>query len=132
MTRVQRERFPASFAPPDVDGILSRFTLTEKILRSAKRDLMILHPLPRVGEIERSVDRDPRAMYFEQAKYGMYIRMALLLKLTSLPREARYPEREGGHKCANPVCVTSTEKYLPPLVTPEGNCGYCDRKLQLK
>ncbi|MDR1329376.1 MAG: aspartate carbamoyltransferase [Oscillospiraceae bacterium] len=129
MTRVQRERFPENFPSGAVDKLLSRFTLTADDLRGAKRELMVLHPLPRVGEVERAVDRDPRAKYFEQARYGMYIRMALLLKLTALPREARYPEREGGHSCPNPACITATEKYLPRLVTAEGNCGYCDRKL---
>ncbi|MDR2421546.1 MAG: aspartate carbamoyltransferase [Oscillospiraceae bacterium] len=129
MTRIQRERFPNGFPSESVDKILSRYTLTADDMRGAKRDLTVLHPLPRTGEVERAVDRDPRAKYFEQAKYGMYIRMALLLKFTSLPREMRRPEREGGSVCTNPVCVTSTEKYLPPLVTPDGNCGYCDRKL---
>ncbi|MDR0445832.1 MAG: aspartate carbamoyltransferase [Oscillospiraceae bacterium] len=129
MTRIQRERFPAGFPAAAVDKILSRFTLTADVLREAKRELTILHPLPRTGEIDRAVDADPRAKYFDQARYGMYIRMALLLKLTALPREPRHPETEGGHTCPNPVCVTSTEKYLPRLVTPDGHCGYCESRL---
>ena len=57
------------------------FILTPQKLETAKKDLTILHPLPRVNEIETSVDADPRAAYFRQAKNGKYIRMALILKL---------------------------------------------------
>ncbi|MDR0838858.1 MAG: aspartate carbamoyltransferase [Oscillospiraceae bacterium] len=128
MTRIQRERFGEETAASSIDDIMSRFTLTVDKLRRAKADLTVLHPLPRVTEIERAVDNDPRAKYFEQARYGMYIRMALLLKLTSLPRGASYPQNEGGHACDNPECVTRTELYLPRLVTPDGACGYCDKQ----
>jgi len=57
------------------------FILTADRLQDAKPDLCIMHPLPRVNEIERAVDEDPRACYFKQALYGKYIRMALILKL---------------------------------------------------
>ena len=127
MTRIQRERFEYSYDDNPLD--LSNFILTEKKLTGAKVDLTILHPLPRVDEIERAVDADTRAKYFEQAKYGMYIRMALLLKLTSLPRRAVVPQVEGGNECHNPVCVTQTERYLPRIVTGSGACGYCDKPL---
>jgi aspartate carbamoyltransferase catalytic subunit len=52
-------------------------------MKSAKKDMMILHPLPRVNEIDLELDDDPRAMYFKQAKYGMYVRMALLSSVLS-------------------------------------------------
>ena len=123
MTRIQRERFNGE----DVDAIRLGFTLTTELLQGAKRDLTILHPLPRVDEIERAVDADRRALYFEQARLGMYIRMALLLKFTHAPRIADYPPHEGGHTCANPRCVTATELYLPQRPGKNGACGYCDK-----
>ena len=53
-------------------------------MQAAKKDLIVLHPLPRVDEIEVALDDDPRAMYFKQAKYGMYVRMALIMTLLGL------------------------------------------------
>ncbi len=78
MTRVQRERF---FNEEDYIRLKDSYILTEEKLQSAKKDLIILHPLPRVNEIAMEVDADPRAAYFKQAQYGMYIRMALLASL---------------------------------------------------
>lgn len=78
MTRVQRERF---FNEEDYLRLKDSYILTPQKLETAKKDLTILHPLPRVNEIETSVDADPRAAYFRQAKNGKYIRMALILKL---------------------------------------------------
>ena len=78
MTRVQRERF---FNEQDYIRLKDSYILTPEKLVSAKEDLCILHPLPRVNEIAVAVDDDPRAKYFEQAKNGKYIRMALILKL---------------------------------------------------
>ena len=128
MTRIQRERFDHSYEDHNqVD--LKDFILTETKMKSASKDMIILHPLPRVDEIERAVDADPRAKYFEQAKYGMYIRMSMLLKFTMLPRIPVTPQIEGGHFCHNPVCVSQTERYLPKLVTGGNGCGYCDKPL---
>ena len=53
-------------------------------MADAKKDMMVLHPLPRVNEIATEVDSDPRAKYFEQAQYGMYVRMALIMKMLGL------------------------------------------------
>lgn len=78
MTRVQRERF---FNEADYMRLKDVFILTADRLEFAKKDLCIMHPLPRVNEIERAVDDDPRACYFKQALCGKYIRMALILKL---------------------------------------------------
>lgn len=78
MTRVQRERF---FNEQDYMRLKDSYILTPEKLESAKSDLCILHPLPRVNEISVSVDDDPRACYFEQALNGKYIRMALIMKL---------------------------------------------------
>lgn len=78
MTRVQKERF---FNEADYVRLKDSYILNMDKLKNAKKDLSILHPLPRVNEISKEVDADPRACYFNQVKYGMYIRMALILKL---------------------------------------------------
>ncbi len=78
MTRVQKERF---FNEQDYIRLKDSYILNTEKLETAKADLSILHPLPRVNEIAVAVDKDPRAKYFEQAKNGKYIRMALILKL---------------------------------------------------
>jgi len=78
MTRVQRERF---FNEADYLRLKDSYILTPDKLAGAKADLSVLHPLPRVTEIARSVDDDPRAAYFRQVKNGRYARMALILKL---------------------------------------------------
>lgn len=78
MTRVQKERF---FNEADYIRLKDSYILTSAKLKNAKEDLSILHPLPRVNEISTEVDKDPRAAYFRQVKYGKFIRMALLMKL---------------------------------------------------
>ena len=78
MTRVQRERF---FNEEDYLRLKDSYILTPAKLESAKRSLAILHPLPRVNEIDTAIDDDPRACYFRQALYGKFVRMALILKL---------------------------------------------------
>ncbi len=78
MTRVQKERF---FNEADYVRLKDRFILDPEKLRSAKKDLSVLHPLPRVNEISARVDDDPRAAYFRQVKNGMIVRMALIMKL---------------------------------------------------
>ena len=78
MTRVQRERF---FNEADYVRLKDTYILDKKKLKTAKPDLSILHPLPRVNEISPEVDEDPRACYFRQAMNGKYVRMALILKL---------------------------------------------------
>ena len=78
MTRVQRERF---FNEEDYVRLKDSYILTPEKLKRAKKDLVIMHPLPRVNEIDQLVDEDPRAMYFEQARGGVFVRMALILAL---------------------------------------------------
>jgi aspartate carbamoyltransferase catalytic subunit len=75
MTRVQRERF---FNEEDYIRLKDTYVLGKEKMELGKNNLIILHPLPRVNEIAVEVDADPRAAYFKQAKYGMYVRMALL------------------------------------------------------
>lgn len=81
MTRVQKERF---FNEADYVRLKDYYILNEEKLKNAKSDLCIMHPLPRVNEIAKEVDNDPRACYFKQAEYGRYIRMALILKLLEI------------------------------------------------
>ncbi len=81
MTRVQKERF---FNEADYVRLKDYYILNEEKLIKAKKELKILHPLPRVNEIAKEVDNDPRACYFKQVEYGRYIRMALILKLLEI------------------------------------------------
>ncbi len=81
MTRVQKERF---FNEEDYIRLKDYYILNKKKLENAKKDLSVLHPLPRVNEIATEVDDDSRACYFEQARYGRFIRMALILKMLNI------------------------------------------------
>ena len=81
MTRVQKERF---FNEEDYVRLKDFYILTKDKMGLAKEDMLVLHPLPRVNEISVEVDDDPRAVYFKQVQYGMYIRMALILTLLDL------------------------------------------------
>lgn len=81
MTRVQKERF---FNEEDYVRLKDFYILDKDKLSAAREDMLILHPLPRVNEISVEVDDDPRAVYFRQAKYGVYVRMALILTLLEL------------------------------------------------
>ena len=78
MTRVQRERF---FNEEDYLRLKDSYILDTEKMKLGKEDLCVLHPLPRVNEITTAVDKDPRACYFKQARYGKFIRMALMMKL---------------------------------------------------
>lgn len=81
VTRVQKERF---FNEDDYIRLKDCYIVNKEKLETAKKDLCIMHPLPRVNEISVEVDEDPRACYFKQVKYGRYIRMALILKLLEI------------------------------------------------
>lgn len=139
MTRIQRERFDSW---ETYERLKDSYILTPEKLSSAKSDMCILHPLPRVNEISVKVDDDPRAAYFRQALNGKYMRMALILKLLE---EAKKPEREESidralvsdkFSCTNPRCILSTEQELPQLaklVDREHNiyrCIYCEQKVR--
>ena len=82
MTRVQRERF---FNEEDYIRLKDFYILTKEKMELAPKDMLVLHPLPRVNEISVEVDDDERAVYFKQAKYGVYVRMALIATLLELP-----------------------------------------------
>ncbi|HHX55754.1 MAG TPA: aspartate carbamoyltransferase [Clostridiales bacterium] len=78
MTRVQKERF---FNEEDYVRLKDSYILSSSKMKLAKDDMLVLHPLPRVNEISTEVDDDPRAAYFKQSEYGVYVRMALILKM---------------------------------------------------
>lgn len=84
MTRVQRERF---FNEEDYVRLKDFYILTKEKMELAKDDMIVLHPLPRVNEISVDVDDDPRACYFRQAQYAVYVRMALILTLLGLAED---------------------------------------------
>ncbi len=75
VTRVQKERFEN---PEDYESVKDAYVITPEIMEAAKQKMIVMHPLPRVGEISMDFDTDPRAAYFRQMEYGLYVRMALL------------------------------------------------------
>ena len=139
MTRVQGERFA------DKDEYLrlrDTYILNCEKLTNAKKDLSILHPLPRVNEISTQIDNDPRACYFKQVLNGKYIRMSLILKLLKDAEINKKPycnfEQEklvyNKFKCRNSRCITTTEQELDnifKLIDKQNKvyrCIYCDAK----
>ena len=131
MTRIQRERF---VDPLEYERCRGVYVLTRRKLERAKDHMLVMHPLPRVDEIAVDVDDDPRAVYFQQARYGMFARMALLADLATQPRLDRTEAVEIGTEpvCRNPRCITQNQLYLPPLVKKNGGvdcCAFCDSAL---
>ena len=132
MTRIQRERFDD---PEVYERLKDSYILTPDVLKTAKPDMRILHPLPRVNEISVKVDSDPRAAYFRQALNGKFIRMALILKLLQEQGSTSLPEAADVNiRCDNPRCVTSIEQELTQsfrFVDREHGicrCAYCEAK----
>ena len=130
MTRIQAERFESR---EEYERLKDSYELTASKLVMAKEDLSIMHPLPRVSEINVDVDDDPRADYFDQAMYGRYIRMALILML--LKTNGIDDRRTNGIEskslvCKNPHCITLTERGVKKLFNEEGNCIYCDQSAE--
>ena len=135
MTRIQRERFKSEEEYEKQKGV---FVLDKEKLSYAKKDMIILHPLPRVDEIKIEVDDDPRACYFKQAVYGMYGRMALILLLLREKDAFSFDTPEGvtdnSKLCSNPNCITNNpdESYLPKYIQKTNEnliCDYCDHKI---
>ena len=134
MTRIQRERFASR------EEYLSQkdiYVLDKHKLMRSKRDLSVLHPLPRVDEITADVDSDSRACYFKQAEYGVFVRMALILTL--LDKSCIKPELLSGKvyknlKCSNEKCITNCEHYLPKSFKGFGDnleCEFCNERTLL-
>lgn len=130
MTRIQRERFSSE---EEYLQQKDTYVLDTKKMFHAKEDLIVLHPLPRVDEISVDVDEDHRALYFKQAKYGVYIRMALII--TMLENKSKITLLNGkvhrGVCCSNSKCITNSESYLPKTFLGDGTiavCEYCDER----
>ena len=137
MTRVQGERFADK---NEYLRLRDSYILTLDKLKTAKSDLAILHPLPRVNEISIKIDNDPRACYFKQVANAKYMRMALILKLLSEVDRERNDEIDPSTlivdriRCGNPSCITEVEQELEQvfkITDPEKRicrCIYCDAK----
>lgn len=127
MTRIQAERFESK---EEYERLKDSYILTADKLVMAKEDLSIMHPLPRVNEISTDVDDDPRADYFDQAMYGRYIRMALilmLLKTKGIDDRRLHGRRVKGQRCSNPHCITRTERGIKRRFDEYNKCIYCDQ-----
>ncbi|SDU80491.1 aspartate carbamoyltransferase [Arcanobacterium phocae] len=133
MTRVQQERFANR---DDYERLKGAYVLTAGMMENASPDCIVMHPLPRVGEISSEVDSDPRARYFEQTYNGKMMRMALIHHLlqaadTNQEREQR---EEFVHSipaetavCPNSRCITHFERDIVPRLYPDTQqCVYCD------
>ncbi len=131
MTRIQAERFENREA---YERLKDSYILDLCKLKYAKPTLSIMHPLPRVNEIAAEVDEDPRAHYFDQAEYGRYIRMALILKLLGDKSEGEKRLTGEEHpelSCENPHCITGAERGIKKLFR-NGKCVYCEHQASLK
>ncbi len=130
MTRIQRERFASL---EEYEAQKNIYVLDNYKMLGAKNDLIVMHPLPRVDEIAIEVDDDPRAMYFKQAEYGVYVRMALVLTILN-GNDKPAPLLFGKEKkicCPNPKCITNSENYLPKSFVGVGDnliCEFCDER----
>ena len=133
MTRVQRERFPS---PEAYEAVREAYRLDRALMSAAKPDCLVLHPLPRVTEIDPRVDADPRALYFRQAAYGVPVRMALIATLLAYAvgrarRESPETVERGADQrlCANERCVLNHERHVPlAAVEQQGErCVYCEQ-----
>ena len=135
MTRIQRERFDD---PAEYERLKDSYVLTAEKMELAKKDMAVLHPLPRVNEISVKVDDDPRAAYFRQTLNGKYMRMALILKL--LGEAKADPQKEAidtdgwvyDKVCHNAKCICQNEQELPQaakLVEGAYRCVDCEQKV---
>ena len=133
MTRIQSERFASV---EEYEAQKNVYVLDRKKLNLGKSDLIVLHPLPRVDEITMDVDEDSRALYFKQTKYGVYVRMALVLTMIENKDTVQLLKGDilKGTKCTNPRCITHAEKYLPESFIKSGDiaeCEFCDERILL-
>lgn len=136
MTRVQRERFDSE---EEYLKHKDAFVLDLEKLENAKKDLTIMHPLPRINEIAKEVDADPRAKYFKQALNGKYIRMALiltLLKWKDVPYDISAAEKDvvvNKYKCSNKRCICNVEDIDHKFARADDGtyrCIYCETTAQ--
>jgi aspartate carbamoyltransferase catalytic subunit len=138
MTRIQRERFPSE---EDYLAVKGCCNLTPELMALGKEGLRVLHPLPRVDEIDPGVDVDRRAAYFRQAAGGVPVRMALIALLLGVYGQGRCaqpapPRPEpvvSDRRCTNPKCITSVESHLAAHChehEDKRTCAYCEMALQ--
>ena len=135
MTRVQKERFADE---AEYDRVKDSFVLDPQKLKTAREDMIVLHPLPRVNEIARSVDNDPRAAYFRQVENGKFVRMALILTLLEQAGENKPCGRTpvfaesyivNERTCPNPRCISATEdvdRLFRRAADGTCRCAYCE------
>ncbi len=139
VNRLQKERLPKDLDPVEVQRIASRYRIDAELIKRAKSDCLVLHPLPRVDELARELDSDPRATYFEQSSNGVPIRMALMAMLLgqvdrpALSGPSRETDTHSERVCHAETCVTNHEPRLhavtEPVSGPSGRraCHYCGR-----
>ncbi len=143
VTRVQKERFKSE---KEFAAAKGSYGITTALLRRARPDTLVMHPLPRVDELAYEIDADPRAAYFRQASYGLPVRMALLAAVLGKRRVVtRAPAKlaragkpidltSAGARCKNPRCITTTETYLRARFDPADDgadtarCHYCGQE----
>ena len=137
MTRIQRERFDD---PWEYERLKDSYVLDVEKMKLAKKEMCVLHPLPRVNEISVKVDDDPRAAYFRQALNGKFMRMALILKLLEEAKQnpvkpkLDLSELETDRVCQNPKCISQVEQELPQLfrctdkAADIHRCIYCEQR----
>ncbi len=126
MTRIQAERFESR---EEYERLKDSYVLNAAKLTVAKPTLSVMHPLPRVNEIDVDVDDDERADYFEQAALGRYIRMALILMLLDTKGyddRRMYGDEDDTLECQNPHCLSVSERGIKKLYR-SGRCIYCDQ-----
>lgn len=124
MTRIQEERFDD---PEEFKKCAGKYKIDKEILNISKSNLKILHPLPRIGEIHTNLDSTPNAVYFSQAKNGVFIRQAIM---SLLIRNHTKPLYDGvGIKCINPKCISQIENLGDKWVNFKGKkvCFYCEK-----
>lgn len=132
MTRIQKERFSSL---ETYERLKDTYVLNKNKLKNAKKDMIIMHPLPRVNEISIDVDDDPRACYFKQVENGKYMRMALILKLLN-DKSGKTTKADGkvlDKKCTNKHCIITKEQELQnKFKTVDGicKCIYCESEVK--
>ena len=137
VNRLQEERLPPNM---DAAAVRGSYLLNAAVMKHAKPDAMIMHPLPRVNELAYELDDDPRAAYFEQSANAVPVRMALIASLMGLEQLilTQPPKRNiaaSTRTCKNANCVTNYETYLTPeRETFNGDvrldaCAYCGHLL---
>lgn len=135
MTRIQEERFDRV---ETYERLKDSYILTPEIMKKAKENCFILHPLPRVNEISVEIDSDPRACYFKQVLNGKLMRMALIMKLLDEKKKdpvnhITIPDNPSGGRCKNPKCAICRERGLKDsakILDGVYRCTYCEAKVK--